>query len=921
MDALAGRVCFIGRDVELGILRKALAEASAGRPGFVLVTGEGGIGKTCLLQRFLRGASDVCRVTAGGDESEKLLPYGVLEQLARSPDRPPPFELPLLTRPSSSRCDPIAMGTALLELLRALEQRTVVVLVVDDAHLADEPSLLALLFALRRFGAARVLTLLSAPEERCGALPEGLRRLIDSDAGATLRLEGFGEREFRELMSALDLPLSGNLTRRLREHCGGNFRHARALVAEVGVDALRRLGELPWPAPKALARQVLDQVDACPPTARRLLAAAAVLGSPCQLAVLQQLGGVEEPLDALQAAIDHGLLAYRDREVAFPRTVLCGAVYHGLTLAERAELHARAAALSDDEGAALSHRAAATTDLDEGLGSAIADLARRQGARGDWVGAALLFEKAAALLPPGCGRERTVLEAAESRLLAGDVDGATWLIRDTGYHPDGARCRYVLGRVTALEGRHEDARLLLTQALDACNADVDASLEAKIAVELARLEAHLLRPHAAVTWAQRARVVAEGTSLAQPALPYLAFGLAATGHPSRAVSLVHGARVDVRDRSEPETAYHLVAEIVALLYAGELEPARDQAADLVSLARRSGQLPAHAKGLALLAFVEYRLGSWVEAMEHADLAIALADGAGLASSRSLVHAVAVWARAGRGEWRAAEAHVSEAVTAASRPIDIALAKMADAVVGSARDQHRRVVEAVEALRSLGAPHALDEPGGLWPWHEVYVDALIALGLLTRAGEEVARITGSAGGRATRSVTSTALRLRASIEAARGRGDEADEAFRAALDHAEGVPEPFNRALLHASYGAFLRRGGQRSAAAAELDIARALFVGLGASPSVDRCDRELASTRPRAGRPPGGQSGQLTPREAWVARLVCEGKRNREVATELVVSENTVEYHLKHIYAKLGIASRSELIIRLGAGATSVGAR
>ncbi len=48
-----------------------------------------------------------------------------------------------------------------------------------------------------------------------------------------------------------------------------------------------------------------------------------------------------------------------------------------------------------------------------------------------------------------------------------------------------------------------------------------------------------------------------------------------------------------------------------------------------------------------------------------------------------------------------------------------------------------------------------------------------------------------------------------------------------------------------------------------------------------------------------------------MARLLSEGKQNREVANELVVSENTVEYHLKNIYAKLGVASRSQLIVCL----------
>ena len=85
----------------------------------------------------------------------------------------------------------------------------------------------------------------------------------------------------------------------------------------------------------------------------------------------------------------------------------------------------------------------------------------------------------------------------------------------------------------------------------------------------------------------------------------------------------------------------------------------------------------------------------------------------------------------------------------------------------------------------------------------------------------------------------------------------------------------------------------------ELDAARTAYAGLGAAPEVARID-EL-SRRPTTRGLPGG----LTQREAEVLVLVAQGKTNRGIASELVVSEKTVASHVSHIFTKLGVSSRS----------------
>lgn len=121
------------------------------------------------------------------------------------------------------------------------------------------------------------------------------------------------------------------------------------------------------------------------------------------------------------------------------------------------------------------------------------------------------------------------------------------------------------------------------------------------------------------------------------------------------------------------------------------------------------------------------------------------------------------------------------------------------------------------------------------------------------------------------------------------------------------PLPYERALLELADGQVLRRSGQRRAADSRLRAAREQLSTLDARPDLERCDRELAA----CGLTPAKRSEidptRLTAQESAVAELVATGMGNREVATELFVSIKTVQFHLTHIYAKLGIHSRSEL--------------
>jgi DNA-binding CsgD family transcriptional regulator len=118
--------------------------------------------------------------------------------------------------------------------------------------------------------------------------------------------------------------------------------------------------------------------------------------------------------------------------------------------------------------------------------------------------------------------------------------------------------------------------------------------------------------------------------------------------------------------------------------------------------------------------------------------------------------------------------------------------------------------------------------------------------------------------------------------------------------------PFERARTLLAQGVALRHARRRRDARAALEEARKAFQSLGAALWEEKAAVEL---RRIGGRRAAG--GELTPAEERVAALVAEGRTNKEVAAALFLTERTVEFHLTHVYRKLGVRSRAELARRL----------
>jgi ATP/maltotriose-dependent transcriptional regulator MalT len=201
-----------------------------------------------------------------------------------------------------------------------------------------------------------------------------------------------------------------------------------------------------------------------------------------------------------------------------------------------------------------------------------------------------------------------------------------------------------------------------------------------------------------------------------------------------------------------------------------------------------------------------------------------------------------------------------------------------------------------------------EGSASWPWRVLLADGLLGSGELDEAQHTVVGLEELIARWQLSSATTDAARLRGRLAEATGDVEAAQTAYATGLAGRGRLPLPTAR--LQLSYGRLLRHLGAKRAAIDQLRQARQHLATLGARPYLARCDEQLAAcgvaTRRRNVDPLG-----LTTSELAVAHLVAQGLSNPDTAARLYVSAKTVEYHLGHVYAKLGITSRRQLAGRL----------
>jgi DNA-binding CsgD family transcriptional regulator/tetratricopeptide (TPR) repeat protein len=917
---------FVGRESELAALRSRLAAARAGEPQIVEIQGPPGIGKTALLTHFLAdpgpGVPPVV-LRASGEETEVLLSYGVIDQLARSAG---PAGDSLLLPPGSSGAavdDAVTVGWRLLQLLGGPEGDVPVLLVVDDVHWVDQPSLKALVFALRRLVADPVLVLLAVRDTEAAELPEGLRRIVAGLRGSVLQLEGLDEEELRNLGAELGVGLlARGAAERLRSGTQGNPLYARAVLEEFPPDDWAP-GDRPLPSPRSFRRLVLRRYEQCGADTRRLLDAAAVLGPRSPLPLVAGLGEVDDPVAAVDEAAGCELLAPSTEHLpwalSFPHPLIRSAVLDVLGPARRTALHAAAAGLVDDESVALRHRVAATPARDAGLSADLARFAEREALRQAWPSAAAHLMEAARLAPDRNEEQRLLLRAVSWLLQTGDAATAETSAGVIRSLPSSPLRDSVLGSMAMARGEPAAAESFLSSAWAQCGPDTDAEVVAAIALQYGVHRYGRLDAAGAVEWCLRAIERTEpGSTTRQTAQTYLAHSLAYSGRMTEALAATADADGDPGDTGfgwlQPRSARGMLR-----LVEGDLPGARTDLLAVATKARELGVLNTAAFAFASLSRADYLAGDWDDAVLHAGQAVAVNDESQLGFLQAMVTSIAALVPAARGEWAVAEAVLTG--PGAPSPGDYERSVLALAVsrarLAESRGDVDGVLAALAPVPAFPVRDAVDEPG-FWSWADLYAEALVATGRVGEADALLRPHEELAAQRGRQSAVARLARARGRVEAAARRPDGAEAAFADALTAADRAGYPFEQAKVQLAAGQFLRRSGQRRRAAELLVAARRTFTTLGAAPWENRCALELAGSGLHPASRQGRDSTALTSQELVVARLAAAGRTNREIAGELVVSVKTVEYHLRNAFQKLGIARRRELAARLAAFSTTL---
>ncbi len=154
-------------------------------------------------------------------------------------------------------------------------------------------------------------------------------------------------------------------------------------------------------------------------------------------------------------------------------------------------------------------------------------------------------------------------------------------------------------------------------------------------------------------------------------------------------------------------------------------------------------------------------------------------------------------------------------------------------------------------------------------------------------------------------------IEARVRALLSEGDAADALYRDSIRHLSGTRMRIEVARSRLLYGEWLRRERRRVDAREQLRSALEAFTAMGTEAFARRAERELLATGERARTRAIETRDQLTPQESQISRLVAEGQTNREIAAQLFISPSTVEYHLRKVFRKLGVKSRTQLATRL----------
>ena len=914
----------VGRDEELSSLSAFLdGRVGVGDSIAIALEGEAGIGKSTLWHAAVEDARGRGRrvLSSRPAESERGFAYAGLGDLFESvldevlprltPPRRHALEVALLVEDAGGQpVDQRALGVAVRSALEVLAEDGLV-LAIDDLQWLDAASASAIGFALRRLPEARIVVLWTrrlgepeqstAVEDALGAERIERIRVGPLSVGATHRI-------LRSL-HAPGLPRPTLL--RLHEVSGGNPFYALEIARALGGDGVVRDPTQPLPVPERLEELVSARLDGFEAPTHEVLvfASADARLTPAQLA-----GAGIEP-GALDPALAANVIELSGGSVRFTHPLLASVLYQGLPADERQRVHGRLAEIAEDPLARARHLALSTDRPDAELASLLEAAARTTAAQGAPMVSAELGEHAMRLTPPEhrADLDRRAAAAARSHLAAGDVERGRVLAAELAAQAAPGADRAAALVLLAETEDMPHAVPLLKQALQepGAPAALRASIHQRLSLDVRFREGLDVAEEHALAAVDLAEQVGDA-SLRASALGGLALIRLNAGRPGalelaeQAYELVRGGELSQAVADAAFSFAHV------LLWSAEFDRARALLESLhADWSERDERMAAYA--LWYLGMVELRTGNYALAEEYAQQCRQLGSlyvRDEVASPTRLFPLTLITAH--RGDL----ARARELAEETCRLSELHSARLHGPLttLGIVELWSGSPAAAVDCFRS--AEEITDAADGAEPtmqlWRAEQAEALLELGLVDEA---VIRLDAweAAARRLDRSwALAHTTRCRGLVAAARGDVAAAVSLLEEAVEQHEAAGDPFGRARALLALGVTRRRAREKRQAREAIELALAGFEELGADSWTERARGELGAIGGRT------RSEGLTPAEQRVADLVANGRTNAEVAATLFLAERTVASHLTHVYAKLGVRSRTELARKLADGTGNV---
>jgi DNA-binding CsgD family transcriptional regulator len=915
---------------------EAVEELLNRRGGALAIEGGVGIGKTSLVQAACRRARelDYQVLSARGSELEADFAFGVVRQLLerRLTGAGAHERASLLVGPAAA-AGQLLLGSAgersagdtsfavlhgLYWLTANLSAAQPLLLVVDDAHWADQSSLRWLTYLARRTEGLLVVLLVAF--RRCNPASASASLLaLRAEAPVILHPAVLSEQAVSTLVCATVGDGSDNrLSKALWTASGGNPLYLTELLRAALEVNDAQLAE-PNPAEllvgglEGIGRRVIARVRRFDPAALRLAQALAVLGDGCKLRHAAAVGGLEVTnATRLAAGLVRVEVLANDDPPSFIHPVVRNAVEASLGGDERDAAHRLAARLLHADGAPAGQIAAHLLSVrpmgDDWVSGRLSEAGQRAIESGAPKVAADLLNRALAEPPPAKQRIELLQRTARAEVSAGRETALAHL-EDAILQAAGPRERAEI----ALEAAEAYAALFRwVDAVDATErglaelGQADEELALRLEGELVICGLHDARRASSVK-----RVIERQGSSSSPAthsaaLAARGMAMVLAGRPAEEAAVPLESALS-RVAAHVENWDTCAALLWSLVTAERFHTVETALEPLIVEVQRSGSARGLVATYSTLGLLKLRLGALPEADAAARVALrVLQEGdfrPGLAFAVTVLAHVAVEA-----------GDLSEAETLLSLlPQEGWPAGVGTVLIPAARGRLRlaqgRSAEALSDFQECAAMFSPEVWGaeirdvGYLHARAGAAQALLRLGERQRAREvaqaELADVKVFGAPRA----LGIALRIAGLAEG----GSKGLELLSSSVATLRKSPALLERAHSLAELGAALRRDGRRSSAREPLAEALDLAARCGARPLAVGVREELKATGARPRREWRTGLEALSPRELRVVQLAAEGRTNREIAYQLYVTLKTIEGHLARAYTKLGIERRGQL--------------